>query len=221
MAQSIKISVAPRAAKGSSESRRLRRGGWFPGVVYGVGKQPQMVKVNEHEFRKSLHGHSSEHILLDLDIEGQDSKKVLLQEVQHNSLTGKITHADFHEISMTETFRVEVQIELVGVPVGVSQNGGVLEHLLREVEIECLPSDLMEVIEVDVSGLGVGDSLSVSDIKLDAAKYKVITHGELAVAMVAAPTAIEEPVAPAEGAAVAEPEVIKEKKPEAEEKAKA
>jgi len=221
MAQAVKISVAPRAAKGSSESRRLRRSGWFPGIVYGAGKDVQMVQVNEHEFRRSLHGHSSEHVLLDLDIQGQEMKKVLLQEVQHNSLTGKITHADFHEVSMTEKLRVEVGIHLVGLPVGVSQGGGVLEHLLREVEIECLPGDLMEVIEIDVSGLNIGDSLNVSDIKLDTSKYHIITHGELAVAMVAAPTAVED-VAPAavEGAeAPAEPEVIKEKKPVAEEKA--
>jgi len=218
MAQSVKVSAAPRAAKGSIESRRLRRSGWFPGVVYGAGKNNQMVQVNEHEFRKSLHGHSSEHVLLDLDIEGQESIKVLLQEVQHNSLTGRITHADFHEISMTEKLRVEIQIELTGIPVGVTQTGGVLEHLLREVEVECLPGDLMEVIHVDVSGLQVGENLSVSDIQLDASKYTIITPGGLAVAMVAAPNVEEEK--PAEAAAAgAEPEVIKEKKPAAEEKA--
>jgi large subunit ribosomal protein L25 len=173
-----------------------------------------MVQVNEHEFRKSLHGHSGEHVLLDLDVGGPEVKKVLLQEMQQNALTGRITHADFHEVSMTETLRVEVQLELTGEPVGVTVGGGVLEHLLREVEIECLPSDLMEVIEVDVSGLEVGDSLTVADIKLDASKYQIITHGDLAVAMVAAPT-VEEVAAPgAEGAA--EPEVLKEKKPEAE-----
>ena len=219
MAQAVKISVAPRALKGSSESRRLRRSGWFPGIVYGTGKETLMVQVNEHAFRKSLHGHSSEHVLLDLEVEGQDVKKVILQEVQHNSLSGKITHADFHEVSMTETLRVEVQIELVGTPIGVSLGGGVLEHLLREVEVECLPGDLMEVIEVDVSELNIGDSLTVADIKLDASKYEILTSGELAVAMVAAPTAVEEPAAAVEGAAV-EPVVIKEKKPEAETKEK-
>ncbi|HMO50895.1 MAG TPA: 50S ribosomal protein L25 [Kiritimatiellia bacterium] len=217
MAQSVKVNALPRAEKGSSISRRLRRSGFFPGVVYGAGKSNQMVQVNEHEFRKSLHGHSSEHVLLDLDIQGQSPIKVLLQEVQHNSLTGQITHADFHEVSMTEKLRVEVRVELVGIPVGVTQGGGVLEHLLREVEIECLPGDLMEEIKVDVSGLGVGDNLTVADIQLDASKYEIITHGELPVAMVASPTVEEEK--PAEGAATAEPEVIKEKKPAEEAKA--
>lgn len=222
MASSIKVSAAPRTAKGSIESRRLRRGGWFPGVVYSAGKKGQMVQVNEHEFRKSLHGHSSEHVLMDLDIEGKDSIKVLLQEVQHNALTGQITHADFHEVSMTETLRIEVRLELTGIPVGVTQSGGVLEFLMREVEIECLPGDLMEVIKVDVSGLNVGDNLTVADIKLDPAKYTIITDGGLAVAMVAMPT-VEEEVKPAsaEGAAAAEPEVIKEKKAEEKEGEKA
>jgi len=219
MATSVKISVAPRSVKGSSQSRRLRRDGWFPGVVYGTGKQNQMVQVNEHEFRKSLTGHSSEHVLLDLDIEGKSAIKALLQEVQRNPLTGQITHADFHEISMTEKLRIEIRIELSGTPVGVTQGGGVLEHLLREVEIECLPADLMESIKVDVSALNIGDNISVADIKLDPARYTIVSDANLAVAMVAAPVAEEvkpaEAAAEAGAAATAEPEVLKEKKPAA------
>lgn len=217
MATSVKISASQRDVKGSSQSRRLRRTGWFPGVVYGTGKQNQLVQVNEHDFRKSLTGHSSEHVLLDLDIEGQPGIKALLQEVQRNPLTGQITHADFHEISMTEKLRIEIRVELAGTPVGVTQGGGVLEHILREVEIECLPADLMESIRVDVSQLNIGDNISVSDIKLDPARYTIITEGNLAVAMVAAPVAEEakpaEATAEAGAAAAAEPEVLKEKKP--------
>jgi large subunit ribosomal protein L25 len=215
MAQSLKISAAPRAAQGTSASRKLRRTGWFPGVVYGAGKSNEMVQVNEREFRKTLHGHSSEHVLLDLAIEGREAFKVLLQDVQHNALTGAITHADFHQISMTEKIRVEIKVHLVGTPVGVSQGGGVLEHLLREVEVECLPGDLMEAIDVDVSALTVGQNLTVADIKLDPAKYTITSAVDLAVAMVASPTVEEEKPADAVAGA-AEPEVIKEKKPDAE-----
>jgi len=214
MAQGIKVKALPRSGKGTSNNRRLRRSGMFPGVVYGAGKNPEMVQVNEHEFRKSLHGHASEHVLLDLEIEGGESKKVILKDVQHNALTSKITHVDFLEVSMTKKLRVEVRVHLVGTPAGVAQQGGVLEHLLREVEIECLPGDLMEAIDVDVSALNIGDNLTVADIKLDPARYQIITHGELAVAAVAAPTAEEvKPAAEAAAAAPAEPEVIKEKKP--------
>jgi len=212
MAEAIKINAAKRAVKGSSAGRRLRRQGLFPGVVYSAGKPGQNIQVSEHEFRKSLQGHSSEHILMDLEIDGAGALKVLLQDVQHNALTGQIMHADFHEVSMTEKLRVEVVIELVGTPVGVSMGGGVLEHLAREVEIECLPGDLMETIKVDVSGLDVGESMTVSDIQLDASKYHIISDGDVAVAMVAAPT-VE---APKEGAeAAAEPEVLTAKKEEA------
>lgn len=220
MATSVKISASPRGVQGSSQSRRLRRTGWFPGVVYGVGKENQMVQVNEHEFRKSLAGHSSENVLLDLDIEGRPAIKALLQEVQRNSLTGQITHADFHEISMTEKLRIDIRIELSGTPVGVTQGGGVLEHILREVEIECLPNDLVESIKVDVSALNIGENIPVSAIKLDPSRYTIITEGSLAVAMVAAPVAeevkpVEAAVEAGAAAAPAEPEVLKEKKPAA------
>jgi large subunit ribosomal protein L25 len=212
MAEAIKISAANRAVKGSNAGRRLRRQGVFPGVVYSAGKPGRNIQVSEHEFRKSLQGHHSEHILMDLEIEGGEALKVMLQDVQHNSLTGQIMHADFHEVSMTEKLRVEVMIELTGTPVGVSMGGGVLEHLAREVEVECLPGDLMETIKVDVSGLAVGDSLTVSDIQLDASKYHIITDGDVAVAMVASPT-VEVAATPAEGGA-AEPEVLTAKKTE-------
>jgi large subunit ribosomal protein L25 len=211
MATAVKVSAEPRNTTGTPDNNRLRKTGWFPGVVYGAGKDVQLVQVNEKDFTTSLHGHSSEHLMLDLEIKGQETKKVLLQEVQHNTLKGGIIHADFHEVSMTETLRVEIPVELDGTPTGVSLQGGVLEHLLREVEIECLPGDLMEIIHLDVSGLSIGDVLTVGDIQLDSAKYTVITDADLPVASVAAPT-VEEEVAPvAEGA---EPEVIKEKKVE-------
>lgn len=216
MAQAITIKATPRAGKGSSECRKLRRTGSFPGIVYGAGKDVVMVQVNEHDFRQRLHGHASEHVLLDLDISGVETKKVILQDVQHNSLTGRITHADFHEISMTEKLSVEIRLVLTGTPVGVAQSGGVLEHLLRAVEIECLPGDLMEEIALDVSAMNIGESMTVGDIKLDATKYRILTDAGLAVAAVAAPVAEEEVAAPAAGEAAAEPEVINEKKVEGE-----
>ncbi|HMP73196.1 MAG TPA: 50S ribosomal protein L25 [Kiritimatiellia bacterium] len=211
MATAVKISAEPRTAIKTNENKRLRKTGWFPGVVYGAGKDVQLVKVNEKEFVTSLHGHASEHLMLDLEIKGQETKKVLLQEVQHDSLRGGIVHADFHEVSMTETLRVEIPLELDGTPYGVATQGGVLEHLLREVEIECLPGDLMEVIHLDVSAMKIGDVLTVGDVTLDPDKFKIITDADLPVAAVAAPT-VEE-ATPAAGTGT-EPEVIKEKKPD-------
>lgn len=215
MATAIKVTAEVRKFAGSSAGCRLRRSGMFPGVVYGVGKPPMNVQLNEKAFKHATHGHTAEHVMLDLDIPGVETKKVLLQEVQHHPITGQIIHADFHEISMTEKLRIEIAVHLVGDPVGVTQHGGVLEHLLRSIEVECLPTDIVEAFEVDVSGLGIGDSLTAGDVKLDPAKYTLVTDANLAIAAVSAPRQEEEP-APAAAAAAAEPEVIKEKKEEGE-----
>lgn len=213
MATAIKVVAEVRTAAGSSAGRRLRRTGKFPGVVYGVGKTPMNIQLDEKIFKKALQGHASEHVMMDLDIPGVETKKVLLQEVQHHPVTGQIVHADFHEISLTEKLRIEIPLRLVGEPVGVSQQGGVLETLLRAIEVECLPTDIVEAFDVDVSALSIGDSLSASDVKLDPAKYTLVTDPSLAIAAVAAPRE-EEAAAPTAEATAAEPEVIKEKKEE-------
>ncbi len=214
----VKVAAQPRDTKGTKASRRLRREGLFPGIIYGADSGTVMVQVNEHDFHQSLHGHASEHIMLDLDI-GGEVRKVLLQDVQHDPLTGGIIHADFHEVSLTEKLTVTVVVELAGEPVGVTRDGGILEHTLREIEIECLPADIPEMIEVDVSGLEIGDSLTVEDIKVDTSKIEVLTDADVAVASVAAPKIEEEPEA-GEGEAgegTAEPEVIGEKKDDEDE----
>lgn len=216
MAKAIKVVAEVRASAGSSVSRRLRRSGKFPGIVYGIGKTPCNVQVDQKSFVSALGGHINEHVILDLEIPGQDVRKVLLQEVQHHPITDQVLHADFHEISMTEKLRIEIPVHLVGDPVGVTQNGGVLEHLVREITVECLPTDIVEAFNVDVSGLKIGDKLFAGGIALDAGKYTLITAKDLAVASVSAPRE-EEEVKPAAEAAVAEPEVIKEKKEEGEE----
>lgn len=212
MATAIKVNAEVRTTKGTSAGQRLRRAGNFPGVVYGVGKTPVCIQLNEKIFKKALHGHASEHVMMDLDIAGAETKKVLLQEVQHHPITGQILHADFHEISLTEKLRIEIPVHFVGEPVGVTQQGGVLETLLRAIEVECLPTDIVESFDIDVSALGIGDSLSAGDVKLDAAKFTLITPADFAIAAVAAPR--EEEVAAPAATTAAEPEVIKEKKEE-------
>ena len=214
MAVAMKVKAQPRGGRGTSMARRLRRSGTIPAVVYGVGKKPQNVEVNTRDFTRGLHTHTSEHVMLDLEIGEGDVRKVLLQEVQHHAVTGDIIHADFHEISMTHKLRVKVPLKLVGDAVGVTQMGGVLEHLMREIEVECLPLDIPEHIDLDVAALNVGDGLKAGDIKLDTAKFRLVTDKDLAVAAVSAQRA-EEVVAPVTAAAgAAEPEVLREKKPE-------
>ncbi len=221
MADEILIIAEPREPAGSVVSRRLRTQGTLPGVVYGSGKPAQSVQMDQHVFEQTLKHHHSEHLMLDLQIGDAKAKKVLLKEVQHHPVTGRILHVDFHEISMTDKLHVTVSIDLVGEPYGCSQQGGVLEHLLRELEIECLPVDIPESIQLDVSALTIGDRLVASDVPLDAAKMILVTLPEMAIASVSPPrvqekTAAEEEAEAAAAAALlgAEPEVIGGKKEE-------
>ncbi len=218
--KAVKIVAEPRETKGTGPVGRLRRQGVIPAVVYGSGKSAQMIQMNAHDFELALKGHASEHMVMDLEVGQGKALKVLLKEVQHHPVSGKILHADFNEISMTKKLRVEIPIRLAGEPVGVTQQGGVLEHVLRTIEVECLPTDIIEQVSLDVSGLHIGESLLIGHVQMDPAKYTVLSPKEQAVAAVAAPKIEEEPVA-AEAAAVegapAEPEVIREKKVEGEE----
>jgi large subunit ribosomal protein L25 len=231
MATDSKIAAESRANTGSTASRRLRREGWLPGVVNNDKLECKLIRVNQHDFELMLHAHRSEHLMVDLAIDGGDSKKVLLREVQHDPLSGESLHAEFLEVSLTKKMKVSVQLVLIGEPVGVITEGGRLEHLLRELEVECLPTDLVESIEVDVSGLKIGDVITAGDLTVDS-KLTVDTDPGIAVASIAAPTIDEyEPAEGEEGeegapiavdgaepAASAEPEVIGEK--ERDEKAK-
>lgn len=219
MKEQIIVQAEPRGKSGSSAVRRLRREGWVPAVVYGEGKAAVTVQVREHDFQKKLGRHSGENLILDLEIRDAGTRKVLLKDVQHNPLTSRMAHVDFYEVSMTRKIRVDIPITLKGDPIGVTQNGGILDHLLRVVEVECLPGDLIEEIVVDVAGLDVGKHLNVRDIRLDPAKFAILTAPEIAIAAVSLPRA-EEEAAPAEAAGAeagaAEPEVLTAKKEEGE-----
>jgi large subunit ribosomal protein L25 len=131
--------------------------------------------------------------------------------VQHDALTGSVMHVDLQEVALNKKLRVEVPVELVGDAVGVLQ-GGVLEHLLHSIEIECLPADIPEKVNVDVSRLGIGDMLFVKDILPDLSKFKILIDEDIGVAAVSEPKVIEEETAEGEGGA--EPEVIRENKDE-------
>ncbi len=216
MAKEIKLSVSKRVVKGTAASHALRKSGWLPAVVYGE-KGSRSIQVNRHAFDTLLQHHTGENLIIDLDVEGEGTTKALLREVQHEAVMGGVLHADFVEISMTRKMRVTIPINLKGEPVGVSQQSGILEHVLRHLEVECLPGDLVDSIDVDVSSLGLGHTLMVRDLVLDS-KLHVLTSGDVAVATVVAPREekVEEAAPGAEGAAPAEPEVIGKKKEEGE-----
>ena len=216
MAKQVKLSVSARARIGGTVANKLKREGLVPAVIYGGKEAPLPLQVGAREINNLLSRARGENILVELEIENagaKTSRMALIQEVQHETLSGGIVHVDFHAVSMNEVLHTSVPIEGRGEPAGVKSFGGILEQLLRSLEIECLPKDLPEVLSIDVSGLNIGSSIHVKHIMLPAG-VKALHDPDLTVFLVAAP-AVVEVAAPAAAAAPAQPEVIKEKKEEA------
>ncbi len=210
MADEITLTAANRAVSGSGAARRLRRTGIVPAIYTGEAGGSELIQLNGHDFELLLQRHHGESLVIDLQLEKGKAKKVLLKEVQHDPLHDNILHADFLEISMTKKLRVGVPLNLTGEPIGVSAEGGTLNHLLRELEIECLPMDIPEEILVDVSALGIGGLLRVSDVTVDPA-LEIIAEPTVGVAGVEAPRVEEEPEVGEEEGAEGEPKVIGDK----------
>ena len=221
----IVVAATSRTETGKNCNRRLRAKGFIPGVLYGAGKPPVAVSVSPKEIVRILRSGAGENTLADLDLAG-DRRKVILKEFQVEPLKDRLLHADFYEVALDKPIHVDVHVELRGVPVGVKTQGGLLDFVTRELQIECLPLDIPEKIVVDVSGLELGRHLRVSDLALGD-KVKVLTGADVVVAHVVAPkaevsaTAEAEAEAAAAAAASAEPEVIKKGKPEVEGEEKA
>jgi len=218
----VALEAAPRTDTGKGVARKLRAGGRVPGVYYGRGEDSIALTVALKDLHSVLDSADGSNVIVDLKLQGGGAKdmKALIREIQRDPVAGVILHLDLQHISLTERITVEVPIVLIGVPTGVKDGGGILEHLLREVEVECLPTDIPAKLEIDVSNLAIGDSLHVSDLKVERAE--ILTEADRAIAAVVPPTILEE-VAPTEEGAAAEPEVIgakKDEEGEAEEGAK-
>jgi large subunit ribosomal protein L25 len=209
----IKLAANKRDIRGSRRVSRLRRDGWLPGIVYDTRGQSQPIQLKRHEFELLLRRRAGENLIMDLALDDDAPRKVLLKDVQRNHIQDHLMHVDFLEISLTRKLRVPVAIRLTGEPFGVTQEGGILEHLVRAVDVECLPADIVKEFVLDVSPLKIGDSLFVRDLKIDAEKMTVLTAPDIAIASVLMPH-VEEEVKPEEAAVegAAEPEVIGAKK---------
>jgi len=207
------IKAKVRSEIGGRRPRRVRASGRVPAILYGSGTA-QALELNGREIAEALHGSSSESVLVDLTVEaegGTTTKKMaLIREVQHDPLRDTIEHVDFHQVEENKKLRVEVPVHEIGEAVGVRTGGGILDHALRSLRVECLPKDLPERIDVDVSALEVGQAIHVGEVKLPAG-VTVLNAKELPVFMVLLPT-VEEEVKPAAEGAPTEPEVIREKK---------
>ena len=211
----VSLKSTRRDGVGKGVARRLREAGSVPAIYYGRGETPVAISVQVKELEMLLHGASGSNVIVDLKVEGAEAadRKAILREVQRHPVRGTILHVDLQHISLSERITVEVPIVLVGVPTGVKDGGGILEHNLREVEVECLPTEIPEKFTVDVSHLNIGESVHVSDLVIG--NVKVNTEAERTVATVVPPTVLEE-VKPAEGTP-AEPELVKKEKGSEEE----
>jgi len=212
VAKRLGIKAKLRTEIGGRRPHRIRANGLTPAVLYGSGKA-EALELNSREIAEALHGASSDSVLVDLTVEGQGGavtkKMALIREVQHDPLKDTIEHVDFHQVEENKKLRVDVPVHEVGEAVGVRTGGGILDHALRTLRVECFPKDLPDRIDVDVSALEVGQAIHVSEVKLPAG-VAVLNAKELPVFMVLLPTVEEEP---APGTATAtEPEVIREKK---------
>lgn len=212
----IKIKAEERAEQGSAAVRRLRRAGMVPGSVMRMNKGgTKLIKFNAHEFMLGLRGHTSKQLLVTLDMNGTEMP-ALMREMQNDVIAGTPIHVDFSEVSLSEKVRVTVPVYLVGEATGVKIGGGVLEQVLRSVEVECLPSDIAEKFNVDVSKLGLDQTLFVRDLQLGD-KFTLVTRGEYAVAVVKAPEGSDSSI-PGQAGAETSPDVIKKGKEDADAK---
>ena len=220
----IVISATNRADRGKNAARRLRRRGLVPGIVYGGKGENLAVAVDPKALQRVLRSEAGRNAILKLSIADHGSTNAILKNWQVDPVKESFLHADFYRIAMDVAIRVTVPIHVLGEARGVKVDAGILELVIRDIEVECLPGDIPERIAVDVSDLGINQSLRVSDVPIPA-KVKVLQAADQVVVHVvavkeeeAAPAAAAAPVAEGEAAAPgAEPEVIKKGKKEEEE----
>jgi large subunit ribosomal protein L25 len=216
------LDAQARDSFGKNEARRTRRDGKVPAVVYGGdGQGATPISVDPRALLRILHSDSGQNTLISLKLAGSGDTRVLVKHFQLDPITHQVLHADFYRVAMDRAIQVTIPVVTKGEPKGVKQQGGILEFIRREIEIETLPGDIPEHIEVDISDLMLHQGLRVRDVMTDA-RWKAITDSDTMLLHVIMPRAEEAP-APAEAAVAtiatpAEPEVIKKGKKEEEEK---
>jgi large subunit ribosomal protein L25 len=221
MAKTVSLQVSQRAGIGRTALKAVRKAGRVPGVLYGKAKDKAVrsrpIEIDAKKLNALLHSSTSENVLVDVELTDPSGAKVdqhlaLLLDVQHHPIKDYIIHIDLHEIDQNEILHAEVPVTSVGEPVGVKTGGGLLETMLRNIRVACLPRNLPELITVDVSHLEIGHSVHVRELTLPEG-VTVTNPPELPVFSVFAP---KEEVAETPSAEVVQPEVIKEKKVEGE-----
>jgi large subunit ribosomal protein L25 len=213
--EQVVLKATVRESKGKEKAKKMRGLGLVPAVVYHRGEKSIPISVDTKEITRILRAAGGDNVLINLMIEKEKKKNrsVLIKEIQQDPVKKRILHVDFNEISLTEKITVEVEVMAQGEAVGVKQEGGLLDHPLRELKLQCLPADIPKHIDVDVSQLRINDSIHVRDLKLSE-KIKVLTDPDALLFQVKLPVVEEKPEETA--AAPQEVEVIREKKEEGE-----
>jgi len=189
----VKLQVKERERRGSRDARRLRREGMIPGVLYGNGKHSYAICVPERELRRVLTGAGGLHAILDVVLEGQTTPHAsILKDYQQDPIRGHISHVDLHEVRLDQPIQASVTVQLVGEPAGAKE-GGVLSQVQREINVEALPMEIPEHIDLDVSGMAIGDTLRLVDLAPMEGVTYLDNPEETVLASVGLPTRVEEP----------------------------
>ncbi len=189
----VKLQVKERERRGSRDARRLRREGMIPGVLYGNGKESFAIYVPERELRRVLTGAGGLHAILDVVLEGQKTTHAsILKDYQQDPIRGRISHVDLHEVRLDQPIQASVTVQLIGEPAGAKE-GGVLSQVQREINVEALPMEIPEHIDLDVSGMAIGDTLRLADLAPMEGVTYLDNAEETVLASVGLPTRVEEP----------------------------
>jgi large subunit ribosomal protein L25 len=222
MPRDITVAAKPRSTRGKNESRRLRRSGLIPAIVYGAFQESIAVAVDPKQMLKIMHSKSGQNTIFDVQLQ-DSSATAMIVDWQFDPVKDTLLHVDLKRIDLSKRLRVNVPVSTVGEPKGVKIDGGLLEIVTRELEVECLPDDIPQSFVVDVTELMMHQSVRVGDIPMPV-DVKLVSSADNVIAHIVAMRAEEEPAAaeaaevvPAAGATTAEPEVIKKGKKEEEE----
>ncbi len=208
------LEAAVRQGIGTNKAKGLRNKGFIPAVVYKEGKEAEPIEISSGELIRLLHQHRLENAIINLKIKDDKAGKArpcLVKEIQYHPVHGNVIHVDFNEISLTKAIKINVPVSAKGDAAGVKQDGGSLDVILWEIEIECLPANIPEEIPVDITNLKIGDAIHVKDIIVPSG-VKILSDPEATVLHVVAPMKEEVAAEAVEGEEQKEPEVIKEKK---------
>jgi large subunit ribosomal protein L25 len=201
------VTAQPRASRGKNEARRTRRSGLIPAVIYGAFKDPVAVSVSPKDISKIIHSRTGHNSIFDVEVEGVERTPVIVADEQYDPIKGHLLHIDLRRIDLTRKLKVAVPVHVTGEAKGVKQQGGVLDVVTRTIEIECIPDDIPNQFDVDVTELMIGSTIRVSDLALKEG-VRVLTAGDAVIAHV---VGIKEEVVATPEVAVVEPEVAVKK----------